>query len=137
MKPVLLVIAGPNGAGKTTVTTRLRVERWSDGVEYINPDEVARDRFGDWNSPTAVLQAAEGAAERPETLPAPHQGIAFETGFSAGDKDAFLERAPAAGYFPRGFFIRTSGPRVHAAPVARRVEGRRRQPPTRHRHLMS
>ncbi len=50
MSPVLLVIAGPNGAGKTTVTTRLRSERWSDGVEYLNPDDVARDRFGDWKN---------------------------------------------------------------------------------------
>jgi predicted ABC-type ATPase len=42
LKPVLLVIAGPNGAGKTTVTARLRSEQWSEGVDYINPDEVAR-----------------------------------------------------------------------------------------------
>lgn len=40
MRPVLLVIAGPNGAGKTTITERLRSERWSEGVEYLNPDEV-------------------------------------------------------------------------------------------------
>ena len=59
MNPVLLVIAGPNGAGKTTITARLRAERWSEGVEYINPDEIARDRFGDWNSQPAVVQAAE------------------------------------------------------------------------------
>ena len=121
MKPVLLVIAGPNGAGKTTVTPRLRVERWSDGVEYINPDEVARDRFGDWNSPTAVLQAAEWAAERREALLAHHQGIAFETVFSADDKVAFLERARAAGYFTRVFFIGTNSPTINAARVAARV----------------
>jgi predicted ABC-type ATPase len=42
MKPVLLVIAGPNGSGKTTVTVRLRTDRWSEGVEYLNPDGVAR-----------------------------------------------------------------------------------------------
>jgi len=48
MKPNLLVVAGPNGAGKTTITQRLRTEsRWSEGAEYINPDDVARDRFGD------------------------------------------------------------------------------------------
>jgi Uma2 family endonuclease len=58
LKPVLLVIAGPNGAGKTTITARLRSEHWSEGVEYLNPDEVARDRFGDWNSPDAILKAA-------------------------------------------------------------------------------
>ena len=50
MKPALLVIAGPNGAGKTTVTARLREERWSEGAEYLNPDEIARDRFGDFST---------------------------------------------------------------------------------------
>ncbi len=68
MKPVLLVVAGPNGSGKTTVTVRLRAERWSEGVEYLNPDEVARDRFGDWNSPEAVLSAAQWTADRREKL---------------------------------------------------------------------
>jgi predicted ABC-type ATPase len=58
VKPVLLVIAGPNGSGKPTVTTRLRRDHWSEGVEYLDPDDVARDRFGDWSSPAAVLDAA-------------------------------------------------------------------------------
>ena len=66
MNPVLLVIAGPNGSGKTTVTARLRVEKWSEGVQYLNPDEVARDRFGDWNSPQASLDAARWTAARRE-----------------------------------------------------------------------
>lgn len=42
MNPALLVIAGPNGAGKTTVTARLRADHRSEGVEYLNPDDVAR-----------------------------------------------------------------------------------------------
>jgi predicted ABC-type ATPase len=74
-----VVIAGPNGAGKTTVTTRLREERWSDGVEYLNPDDVARDRFGDWNSPEAVLSAAQWTEARREELLAASAGFAFET----------------------------------------------------------
>lgn len=41
MKPVLIVVAGPNGAGKTTVTKRIRKDHWSDGVTYLNPDEIA------------------------------------------------------------------------------------------------
>jgi predicted ABC-type ATPase len=103
VKPVLLVIAGPNGAGKTTVTVRLRAERWSEGVEYLNPDEIARDRFGDWNSPTAVLEAARWAAARREELLASGGGIAFETVFSAPDKVDFVARANlrAASLFER------------------------------------
>lgn len=121
MKPVLLVIAGPNGSGKTTVTVRLRADRWSEGVEYLNPDDVARDRFGDWNSPEATLEAARWTTARREALLAAHQGIAFETVFSTDDKLDFVARARAAGYFVRVFFIGTSDPRINAARVAGRV----------------
>ncbi len=121
MKPVLLVIAGPNGAGKTTVTVRLRADQWSEGVEYLNPDDIARDRFGDWNSPEATLQAARWTTERREALLTAHQGIAFETVFSTEDKLDFVIRARSAGYFVRVFFIGTSDPRINAARVAGRV----------------
>ena len=119
--PTLLVIAGPNGAGKTTVTHRLRRDKWSEGVEYLNPDEIARDRFGDWNSETAVRQAAEWTQQRREELLAAGSGIAFETVFSVADKVDFLARARRRGYFIRVFFIGTSDPRINAARVADRV----------------
>ena len=121
MNPVLLVIAGPNGSGKTTVTELLRKDHWSEGVEYINPDEIARDRFGDWNSPEAVRAAAVWATQRREDLLAQHEGIAFETVFSAPDKLAFVARAVEAGYFVRVFFVGTSSPTINAARVAQRV----------------
>lgn len=121
MKPALLVIAGPNGAGKTTVTTRLREERWSEGVEYLNPDDIARDRFGDWNAPSAVLDAARWTEVRREELLATSSGIAFETVLSSEGKIDFLARAKARGYFIRVFFIGTSDPRINAARVAGRV----------------
>jgi predicted ABC-type ATPase len=117
----LLVIAGPNGAGKTTLTTRLRQDHWSEGVEYLNPDEIAQQRFGDWNSPEAVLQAARWTTGRREELLAARHGVAFETVFSAPDKLEFLARARDAGYFSRLFFVGTSDPRINAARVAGRV----------------
>ena len=121
MRPVLLVIAGPNGSGKTTVTVRLRAERWSHGVEYLNPDDVAQHRFGDWNSPTATLDAARWVTARREELLARGEGIAFETVFSSAEKVAFIARAKARGYFVRVFFIGTADPRINAARVAGRV----------------
>ncbi len=121
MRPVLLVVAGPNGAGKTTVTVRLRDEKWSDGVEYLNPDDVARDRFGDWNSPEATLAAARWTTERREHLLSIGASIAFETVFSAPDKLEFVARARSRGYFTRIFFVGTSDPRINAWRVATRV----------------
>jgi predicted ABC-type ATPase len=121
MSPTLLVIAGPNGSGKTTITTRLRLDRWSDGVEYLNPDDIARDRFGDWNSPSAVLEAAQWTTNRREELLAQRRSLAFETVFSAPDKVDFLRRASAAGYFVRVFFVGTSHPSINAGRIVRRV----------------
>ena len=58
LRPRVLLVAGPNGAGKTTVTERGLAHEWFDGCEYVNPDFIARDTYGDWNSATAVKQAA-------------------------------------------------------------------------------
>jgi hypothetical protein len=121
VKPVLLVIAGPHGAGKTTVTVQLRQDRWSHGVEYLNPDDIAQQRFGDWNSADAVLKAAQWTSARREELLAEGAGIAFETVFSTADKIGFVRRARKQGYFVRVFFVGTSDPRINAGRIAGRV----------------
>lgn len=46
-KPVLIVIAGPNGSGKTTITTQILQHEWMENAVYINPDQIAKDKFGD------------------------------------------------------------------------------------------
>ena len=58
-RPEMIVIAGPNGSGKTTITTQFLHHEWAEGTLYINPDNVAKDVFGDWNSAQSVLKAAE------------------------------------------------------------------------------
>ena len=54
-KPILIVIAGHNGSGKTTITPRLLKSEWLEDSVYINPDNIAQEKFGDWNSPEAVI----------------------------------------------------------------------------------
>jgi len=120
-KPKLIIIAGPNGSGKTTVTGKILEHQWIEGCKYINPDLIARDEFGDWNSPEAVLKAANRAAELREECLKNKTGILFETVLSASDKVDFIKRARDAGYFIRLFFVGTDNPVINAGRIARRV----------------
>lgn len=121
--PVIIMIGGPNGAGKTSLTQDLLLHQWvvEEGCEYINPDEIARDVFGDWNSPEAMHKAASEASRRRESCLEQGRSLVFESVMSAPDKIDFLHRAKAAGYFVRLFFVGTDSPAICAARVAQRV----------------
>ena len=120
-KPKLLIIAGPNGSGKTSVTDKILKHEWIEGCEYINPDNIARDVFGDWNSPEAVLQAARYATDAREKCIAEGRSLIFETVLSAPDKVSFVEQAKQKGYFVRLFFISTDSPQINTARIVHRV----------------
>jgi predicted ABC-type ATPase len=120
-KPKLLIVAGPNGTGKTSVTSKILKHEWIEGCEYINPDNIARDVFGDWNSNEAVIQAAQYAEKLREDAIVQKRSLIFETVLSAQDKIAFIEKARQAGYFIRLFFIGTDSPQINVSRVARRV----------------
>jgi predicted ABC-type ATPase len=115
------MVGGPNGSGKTTITERGLAHDWFAGCEYINPDAIAQDRFGDWNSPEAIRQAANWAQQRRESCLSERRSLAFETVFSGPDKVEFLRSAQQQGFFIRVFFVATSDPAINAARVARRV----------------
>lgn len=120
-KPELIVIAGPNGSGKTSVTKKFLHHEWAEGTVYINPDEVAKDVFGDWNSTEAVIKAANYCAEWRERCLRTKTSFVFETVFSADDKIDFILRAKQIGFFIRLFFISTSSPSINASRIAKRV----------------
>jgi predicted ABC-type ATPase len=120
-KPKLLVVAGPNGSGKTSVTGKILKHQWIEGCEYINPDIIARDVFGDWNSAEAIIKAAQYAESRREECIAHGRSLIFETVLSAPDKVKFIREAKQKGYFVRLFFIGTDSPQINAARIAYRV----------------
>ena len=120
-KPKLLIVAGPNGSGKTSVTGKILKHEWIEGCEYVNPDNIARDTFGDWNSPDAVMKAVRYATDVREECITNGRSLIFETVLSAPDKIAFVQRAKEKGYFVRLFFIGTNNPQINAARVAHRV----------------
>lgn len=120
-KPVLIVIAGPNGSGKTSTTRLVIKHEWADQCVYINPDEIAQTKFGDWNDVNAVRQAVEYCEEWREQLLRDHKDFIFETVLSSDGKVDFLKRAKEEGYFIRMFFICTGSPTINAARIANRV----------------
>lgn len=120
-RPVLIVIAGPNGSGKTSVTSKILHHEWLEDSEYINPDNVARDVFGDWNNQDAVLKAANYCNDWRERCLAGCKSHIFETVMSASDKVDYILRAKEAGFFIRLFFVSTESPTINAKRVANRV----------------
>lgn len=120
-KPILIVIAGPNGSGKTTITSKLLKSEWIEDAVYINPDNVAQEIFGDWNSQEAVLKAANYCELWRERCMEDNKSLIFETVFSSQSKVDFVKRALHAGYFVRIFFISTESPTINSSRIAKRV----------------
>ena len=120
-KPVLIVIAGPNGSGKTTITTKILHHQWIEDAVYINPDQIAKDKFGDWNSAEAILQSVRYCEALREKCLAERKSLIFETVLSVPDKLLFIRRAKEAGFFVRVFFVSTNHPSINASRIAQRV----------------
>ncbi|MBQ0156142.1 MAG: zeta toxin family protein [Bacteroidales bacterium] len=120
-KPVLIVIAGPNGSGKTTVTSKILKHEWMEDAVYINPDIIAQERFGDWNSINAIHQSIEYCEKLREDCLENKQSLIFETVLSRNDKVDFIKRALDSGFFVRLFFVSTASPAINASRIANRV----------------
>ena len=123
-KPTLCVVAGPNGSGKTSTTVQLLANEWSEGSLYINPDNIAQEQFGDWNSPEAVLKAARYATDLRYKCLNEKRDFVFETVFSSDEKLEFLRKAHESGFFIRFFFVCTSNPKINVSRITKRyLEG--------------
>ena len=120
-RPTLCIVAGPNGSGKTTTTIQLLESEWSADSLYINPDNIAQETFGDWNSPEAVMKAARLATEKRYECLEQQKDFVFETVFSSDEKLEFVRKAKAAGFFIRLFFVCTENPSINAKRIAQRV----------------
>jgi predicted ABC-type ATPase len=131
-KPELVVIAGPNGSGKTTTTRDLLLHTWTRNCLYINPDDIAQNEFGGWDSPEASLKAARKAQLLREECLDQRRGLVFETVFSAPDKVEFVRNAKHRGYFVRLFFICTNSPLINVQRISRRrLKGGHDVPPSK------
>ncbi len=119
-RPTLCIVAGPNGSGKTTTTIQLLSNEWGADSLYINPDNIAKDEFGDWNDAEAVHKAAIRATEMRYKCLDERRDFVFETVFSSQEKLDFLLKAHEMGYFIRLFFVCTENPKINAARITQR-----------------
>jgi len=97
-RPTLYVIAGPNGAGKTTFYNTF-LKGTLPGVEFVNADLLAAERFG--HHATAPEESETGQAlakSRRHQLMAGRQSFVTESTFSHPSKLELLADARALGY---------------------------------------
>lgn len=119
-RPVLCIVAGPNGSGKTSTTEKLLSNEWTEDSFYINPDNIALEQFGDWNSSDAVLKAAQEATRLRYQCMDEKKSFVFETVFSSMEKLEFLKKAKEAGYFIRFFYVCTENPEINVLRITQR-----------------
>lgn len=119
-KPTLCIIAGPNGSGKTSTTQKLLQNEWGVNSLYINPDNIAQEKFGGWNSADAVHDAAVYSTNLRYQCLTEQRDFVFETVFSSQEKLDFLTRAKQDGYFIRFFYVCTSSPEINVSRIAKR-----------------
>ena len=107
-KPVLIIIAGPNGSGKTSITSRIIKHDWMEDSIYINPDNIAQDKFGDWNSVEAVMKAAKYSEELREQCLKERKSLIFETVLSVYDKvDLYSVQRRPVSLFVYSLYVQT------------------------------
>ncbi len=119
-RPILCVVAGPNGSGKTSTTEKLLANEWTADSVYINPDIIAQNQFGNWNSQDAVLKAAQEATRLRYKCLEESTNFVFETVFSSQEKLEFLRKAHDAGFFIRLFYVCTNDPQINVLRIAQR-----------------
>lgn len=118
--PTLCIVAGPNGSGKTSTTIQLLHNEWAENSIYINPDTIAQEQFGNWNSPEAILKAAQYATNMRYECLKNRNDFVFETVFSSDEKLQFVKKAKEEGYFVRIFFVCTENPEINIRRITQR-----------------
>lgn len=116
----MCIVAGPNGAGKTSTTVQLLNNEWTENSLYINPDNIAQEEFGDWNSPEAVMKAAQKATALRYLCLEAKRDFVFETVFSSDEKVDFVMKAKSEGFFIRFFYVCTNSPEININRVIKR-----------------
>jgi predicted ABC-type ATPase len=117
--PTLHLIAGINGAGKTTFYRQF-LEQRTPGAEFVNADELARERWPDEIDARSAEAAGLADERRRELLDARRTFVA-ETVFSHESKLELVRDARARGFRVLLYHIHVSSPELARQRVITRV----------------
>ena len=117
--PILHLIAGVNGAGKTSFY-RYFLERMTPGAEFVNADELARERWPGHEDEHVVEAAGLAAARRKELLDARKTFVA-ETVFSHESKLELVKAAQRLGLRVFLYHVHVGSAELARARIATRV----------------
>ena len=120
LKPRLVILAGANGCGKTTLKKTILAHQWTEGCEFINPDDIAKEVYGGYNE-AAFLKAQKYSTDLTYQYLAQGKSMVLETAFSSERKLHLVEAAKLSGFFIRLYFIGTDSPIINSGRVCRRM----------------
>ena len=118
IKPRLYILAGANGSGKSTIS---KVLLPSEGLVYVNPDDIAKELSPD-NPSAAKIEAGKETLRRIASLFEKCESFAIESTLSGVVYVKVVERAKLLGYDVILAYIFVDSPDV----CIRRIEARMR-----------
>lgn len=113
----LYLIAGANGSGKSTVA---KVFLPAEGVEFVNPDDIAKE-LSPGAPEKARVAAGKESLRRIGSLLSTGTSVAIETTLSGIVHVKTLKRAKELGYETTIIYVFVSSPSVCIARIASRV----------------
>lgn len=114
----LYLIAGANGSGKSTIARELLP---CEGLQFVNPDDIARELHPAFPE-KAKVAAGKEALHRIESFFAEGTSFAIETTLSGLVHVKTLERAKQLGYETTVIYVFVDSPEVCIARIASRVK---------------
>ena len=111
------ILAGANGSGKSTIS---KVLLPSEGLVYVNPDDIAKELNPD--NPLAVrIEAGREALRRIDLLLAKGDSFAIESTLSGNTYVKVIERAKSLGYMVVIAYVFVDSPKVCIKRIGERV----------------
>ena len=116
----IIIIAGPNGAGKTSFANEYLLSR-SEGLVFINADEIARESTSDIPGSRSDLHAGREMLARIDAVAASGREFMFETTLASLRYTRAIPIWQSRGYTIVLFYLRLPSVEVSIDRVRRRV----------------